>query len=158
MLHLAQVRKNPSSGKIELQLLAQQKSKHIWGMSNPEYLPFDQENPYTEGLLVLVELSENGKIDAHKAAKDWILDLIQKYLINPSITPEFVQQEQEKVEEWRQEIALKSQDLTRRNLEIETRREQLQELEDKLKEEKEQLETRWEKLQELEEQLEQKKQ
>jgi small-conductance mechanosensitive channel len=62
------------------------------------------------------------------------LDIIEHHFEQGVITPEFVQKEQEKIEIWRQEITSQSQDLTRRQLEIETRREQLEELEKKLAE------------------------
>jgi DNA repair exonuclease SbcCD ATPase subunit len=155
MLYLAQVKNNLTSGTTELQLLAYQKSERIWEISNSDLLPIGGENTLSEGLLVLVELDNNRQIVEIKNAKDWVIALIQEYLSCSSITPEFVQQEQARVEEWRQEIATQSLDLTRRYLEVETQREQIQELETSLKQEKEQLELRWKQLQELEAYLKQ---
>ena len=140
MLYLAQVAKNSNSGNMELQLLAFQKSDNLWGLGNWDSLSLNQGNSLSEGLLVLVECNENQEIISIKDAKDWILDLVHKYLTNSIITPELIKEEQAKVEQWRQELASQNQDLTRRNLEIETRREQLQELEETIKEEKEKLE------------------
>ena len=57
---------------------------------------------------------------------------MQHYFDKGVITEAFIKKEQEKIETWRQEITAQSQDLTRRQLEIETRREQLEELEQKL--------------------------
>jgi hypothetical protein len=139
MLNLAQVKKNLISGETELQLLARQKSDCVWEISQSEALPLDQSNCLSEGLLVLVDLGEENRILSITEAKDWVLGLVKQYLTNSAITPEFVKQEQAKIEQWRQEIASKSQDLTRRYLEIETRREQLQELEETLTREKEKL-------------------
>ncbi len=149
MLHLAQVQKNLTSGEMELKLLAQQKSEHIWGVSNSESLPLDEANSLSEGLLVLVECNENSQIVGIKEAKDWVVNLVRQYLTNQAITPEFVEKEQARIEQWRQEITAQSLDLTRRNLEIETRREQLQELETSLQQEKEDLEIRWQQIREL---------
>ncbi|AFY79114.1 hypothetical protein Ple7327_3968 [Pleurocapsa sp. PCC 7327] len=150
MLYLAQVTKNLASGTIELQLLAYQKSDSIWGISSAEIIPIGGENSLSEGLLVLVELDERGQIIELKNAKDWIVGLIQQYMSCSSITPEFVRQEQARIEQWRQEITAQSLELTRRYLEVETQREQIQELEASLKQEKEQLELREKQLQQLE--------
>ncbi|MGH7998455.1 MAG: hypothetical protein ACREPR_03260 [Brasilonema sp.] len=150
MLHLAQVAKNPTSGNLELQLLAFQKAESTWSISNSDSLPLDAEHFLLEGLLVLVELGENRQILKIQEAKDWVVGLIQQYLTSGAITPEFIQSEQARVEQWRQEITVQNLELTRRFLEIETRRDQLQELETNLKQEKEELETRWQKLKELE--------
>lgn len=139
MLHLAQVKKNLISGEIELHLLARQKSDCVWEMNDLQSLSLGEVNSLNEGLLVLVEMDEDCRILSIKEAKDWILSLVQQYLTDSAVTPEFVKQEQIKIERWRQEMASKSQDLTRRHLEIETRREQLQELEETLTREKEKL-------------------
>jgi DNA repair exonuclease SbcCD ATPase subunit len=150
MLYLAQAKKNLTSGATELQLLAYQESEQIWEISNSDIIPIGGENCPNEGLLVLVEIGDRQEILEIRNAKDWVISLIQQYLSCSSITPEFVQQEQTRIEQWRQEITAQSLDLTRRYLEVETQREQLQELETSLKLEKEQLEIRWKQLHELE--------
>ncbi|ACK72598.1 hypothetical protein PCC7424_4228 [Gloeothece citriformis PCC 7424] len=159
MLHLAQVCKNPISGEVELQLLAHKTSDQSWEVSNISSVtyPLNNQEFSTEGLLVLVELTETQKILKIELAKDWILSLIEKYLIANTITPEWVEQEQERVEQWRQEITAKSLDLNRRHLEIETRRDQLQELEISLKQEKEKLDSRWQQLQQLQNDIQKEK-
>ncbi|NJK49915.1 hypothetical protein HC931_18835 [Candidatus Gracilibacteria bacterium] len=155
MLYLAQVNKNLTSGAIELQVLARQRSDHIWEIDASEVLPIGKENNLCEALLVLVELDENKQIVEIKNAKDWVINLLQQYLSISSITPEFVREEQARIEEWRQEITAQSLDLTRRYLEVETQREQIQELEAALKLEKEKLEIRWQEIQEIENALKQ---
>ena len=140
MLNLAQIKKNLISGEMELELLASQTSNKAWVLGTSEYMHLDEGALFPEGVLVLVEHDREGKITSIKDAKDWILSVIEEYLTHSAITPNFVAKEQEKIEKWRQEIASESQDLTRRYLELETRREQLQELEENLKREKEKLE------------------
>jgi hypothetical protein len=139
MLHLAQVQNNESVGQVELRLLARQQSENSWAVISPEDIPLTDTNSLSEGLLVLVELSENQEIQSVQPAKDWVLDLVQKYL-SIGITPAFLQEEAERTEQWRQDLTLQSQDLTRRHLEMEARREQIQTLEEDLKREKQQLE------------------
>jgi hypothetical protein len=139
MLNLAQVQKNQTSGKLELQILAYQIDESIWEVDNSTVIPLIEETSLIEGALVLLEKEANNAIFSIKPATDWILSLLQKHLTKNAVSPQFVAAEQSKIEEWRQEITVQNLELNRRFLEIETRREQLQELEQSLKQEQEQL-------------------
>ncbi|ACB53605.1 unknown [Crocosphaera subtropica ATCC 51142] len=132
MLHLAQVKKNPDSGEMELLLLARQTSPDLWDTIANKVISCTIPRGFGDGVLVLVKLGNDHEIVEVKEAKDWIMGLVKTYLTDGAITPEWVQKEQAKVEQWRQEITAKSLDLTRRQLELETQKEQLQELEEKL--------------------------
>jgi hypothetical protein len=151
MLHLAQVKKNSTSGEMELQLLAHQQAESSWELGNLESLPLETDTCWQEGVLVLVECNSNQQIIKIDEAKDWILDILKRYqnLTQNAIAPEFVLEEQNKVEQWRQEITAQSLELNRRSLEIETRREQLQELEQLLKQDQEELAKQKEELEKL---------
>ena len=138
MLHLAQVQRDPASSKMGLRLLAHQKGDRVWRVDDSKFLLLDEDG-LSEGLLVLVELCENFNVIQLKEAKDWVIELVRQYLTKEAITPEFIDAEQAKLEQWRQELTSQSQDLTRLRLEMETRREQLQELEASLKLEREKL-------------------
>ncbi len=150
MLHLAQVKNNSTSGEIELQLLARQKSASHWEIIPCEVIFCEVGIMLSNGVLVLVELGEKQKVVKIQEAKDWIIELIETYLTGNTKASDLLEQEQERIENWRQEITLKSLDLTRRNLELETQREQIQELEANLKQEKELLELRQQELKEQE--------
>jgi hypothetical protein len=154
MLHLAQVQNNESVGGVELLLLACQQSENSWTVINPETSLLTNINLPPASLLVLVELSDNQEILSIQHAKDWVLDLVQKYLTGGT-TSTFLQEEAERAEQWRQELTLQSQDLTRRNLEMEARREQIQSLEEDLKPEKHHLEVMAAQLKAKEEDLKQ---
>jgi len=65
-----------------------------------------------------------------------VLKLVQTYLTS-GMTVEFLQQEAERAEKWRQNLTLQNQELARRSLELEARREQIQALEESLKRDKE---------------------
>lgn len=139
MLNLAQVQKNPTSDKLELQILAYQIDDTVWEVDNSTIIPLIEQTSLMEGALVLLEKETDNVITHIKPATDWILSLLQKHLTKNAISPQFIAAEQSKVEEWRQEITVQNLELNRRFLEIETRREQLQELEQSLKQEQEQL-------------------
>jgi len=140
MLYLAQVQKNPISQQIELQTLACQTTETVWEVTNAEVFPLTKNSTLGEGVLVLVERESNGEIISIQEAKEWVLSLLQQYLTRNAINPQFVETEQNKIEQWRQEITSRNLELNRRFLEIETRREELQQLEQSLKQEKEDLE------------------
>ena len=140
MLHLAQVQKQVLSGNVGLRLLARQEAENIWAtMAEEVVIPTPETMlcanvalALTEGLLVLVELSPTGKIESLQNATNWVLELVQTYLTS-GITPTFLQQETERAEQWRQTLTLQNQELARRSLELEARREQIQALEENLR-------------------------
>lgn len=133
MLYLAQVEINPELGGIQLQVLARQESEYVWEVDNSETLLLTKESSLYVGVLVLVEVDDLQQIISIQNAKEWILSILQQHLTKNAINPQFIQTEQNKVEQWRQEITAQNLELNRRALEIETRREQLQELEQELK-------------------------
>lgn len=140
MWHLAQV-KTQAQGKAQLQLLAQQKAEHAWAVLSEEASDLCIEaDCYTEGTLLLVELNGSRQVQKLQEATSWILEVIEQYLA-VGVTPAVLQAEVQRAEQWRQSLTLKSQELQRRSLEMEARREQIQDLEDNLLQEKEQLES-----------------
>ncbi len=162
MLYLAQVHKNEFLDQYQLRLLARQEAENLWtiipeeafillGKSNANNVKrgsIPQSNieivahtnsdriPFRliEKMLVLVELSNMGEIEWVEEATNWVLNLVQNFL-TIGITPDFLRQEAEQAEKWRQDLTLKSQDLARRSLELEARREQIQSLEENIKRE-----------------------
>lgn len=141
MLHLAQVQEKNSAGQATLQLLAYQNTEYTWVIHAAEENPLFAQIGEGEGVLVLLELSSEGQVEQVRSAKDWVLALIEQYLTS-GIMPTDLQQEEQRAEQWRQSLTLQSQELGRRALEMEARRDQFQELEENLKREKEQLEIR----------------
>ncbi len=136
MLYLAQVHKNEFLDQYQLRLLARQATESFWVIIPEEaFILLGKGNIMTEELLVLVELSSTGDIEKIEDACAWVLELVKNYLTT-GITPEFLRQEAERAEQWRQNLTLQNQDLARRTLELEARREQIQALEDNLKREK----------------------
>lgn len=131
MLYLAQVTQNPFLRERHLQVLAYETSDKLW-KKNSGTLHVEsaaQLQGFNEGVLVLVEVDEKQRIENIKSATDWVLEIVQKFLSQPMLTPEVIAKEEARIEQWRQEIAAKSLDLTRKQLEIETQREQIQAIE-----------------------------
>lgn len=142
MLHLAQVQKTDPEGRVVLKLLAHQTSQHSWGLiADEDCIPLPAAEHYAEGVLVLAELSSTRQVDELQAATPWILKLIEQYL-SGRLTSSMLQEEAERAEQWRQSLTLQSQELGRRAIETEARREKLLEMEAGLKLERRQLEER----------------
>lgn len=139
MLYLAQVEVDPDSEEIQLQILAHQESEYVWEVNNYETISLAKESSLSEGVLVLVEIGSDRQIISIQNARQWVLSILQQHLTKNAINPQFIESEQSKVEQWRQEITARNLELNRRALEIETRREQLQELEQELKRDREEL-------------------
>jgi hypothetical protein len=150
MLYLAQVQNQKILGKLALQLLACQNADDTWAIVSEESvltLPTDfaknsnksSVNILNDGVLVLVDIGGNREVLHMRLAVNWVLELVEKYLTT-GITPEFLQQEAQTAEEWRQSLTLERQALSRRSIEVEARREQIQTLEAKLQQEKQLLE------------------
>ena len=136
MLYLAQVHKNEFLDQYQLRLLARQEADYLWTIIPEEaFILLGKGNTVSENLLVLVELSSQGDIEKIEDASNWILNIIQTYL-STGMTPELLQLEVERAEQWRQSLTLQNQDLARRTLELEARREQIQALEESLKRDK----------------------
>jgi hypothetical protein len=141
MLCLAQVETKESVDQAELRILARQRSEHSWAIVNEsDTLSCVKATQYAQGSLVLLTLSDTHEVVEISDVKDWILDIIRTLLVT-GMTPQFLQEEFERAEQWRQNLTLQSQDLDRRVLELEARREQLEQLEDTLKREKKQMES-----------------
>jgi len=135
MLYLAQVHKGLSS-QWDLRLLAYQQAEYRWQINTEEkIICVAEELAFTEGILVLVELSAKNEILSIQDATNWVLDLVKTYLTS-GVTPAFLKAESERSEQWRQTLTLQNQELSRRSLEVEARREQIQALEESFKRDK----------------------
>ncbi|YAF96529.1 MAG: hypothetical protein AB3A66_02230 [Nodularia sp. CChRGM 3473] len=133
MLYLAQVHKNEFLEQYQLRLMARQEAENLWSLIPEEaFILLGKGNTMSENLLVLVELSATGDIERLEDASNWVLKLVETYLTT-GMTPDELQQEAERAEDWRQSLTLQNQDLARRSLELEARREQIQALEESLK-------------------------
>ncbi len=142
MLYLAKVQNQKFLGEPILQLLACQNADDTWAvLVEPSVLTLSRDcvqnlnnsvvNSLNQGVLVLIDIGENDEVFNMREAKNWVLELLEKYLTTP-ITLDFLQEEAEKAEKWRQSLTLQSQELSRRLIEVEARRAQIQTLETKL--------------------------
>ena len=132
MLHLAQVQKQGLSGEPVLRLVARQESGYTWALiTETEVIPATEASEYNDGFLLLVELSPTREVLRIENATDWVLDVVDHFL-SIGLTPDLLQQEKERIEQGLQSVTLEKQELARRSIELEARREEIQQLEVKL--------------------------
>lgn len=137
MLYLARIHRQGLSDQLALRLLAHQQAEYRWEINTEEKIVRVAEQfAFPEGTLVLVELSPKEEVSNIQDATNWVLDLVKTYLTS-GVTPAFLKAESDRSEQWRQTLTLQNQELSRRSLEVEARREQIQALEESFKRDKE---------------------
>ena len=133
MQYLAKVEKASFLGRATLQLLARQLDRYMWErLAEDRQLEVEEALGFSEGALVLVRLeADDATVKTVLDAVPWVLDLMDTFLAR-GITPDFLEQEVERAEQWRQSLTLESQEVDRRALEAAARRDEIQELEKNL--------------------------
>ncbi len=128
MLYLAEIHKKPGfmAAKTALKLLARKQSEHNWNpVPGEELVPFEAGNDYNQGVLVLVELDTNQNIKNVQDATRQLVGILKNF----SRMREKFKTQEEEIEGWKQSLIYQSQELTRREVDMEARAEELQQLE-----------------------------
>ncbi|WP_212664527.1 pilus motility taxis protein HmpF [Acaryochloris marina] len=126
MLYLAEVHKKTGfmGAKTELKLLAQKQSEHNWSpISGEELLQADAANDYNAGVLVLVEMDGNQQLKSIQDATRQLVGILKSF----SRMREKFKTQEEEIEGWKQSLIYQSQELTRREVDMEARAEEIQE-------------------------------
>ena len=132
MLYLAEVKHDFDEKLLRLKLLAEQRSEKSWRvLPEPEVVESTQVEPPTTSGLALVQLTEERFLLEVRDASEWLLGVIRQHL-SSEITSDFLKEEADRAEQWRQALTLQSQELGRRTLELEARMSQIQALEERL--------------------------
>ncbi len=118
------------NGKTELKLLARQQSEHNWSaIPSEEAIPTEEANHFNTGALVFIELNPNHKIQSIYQAAKQLVGILQSF----SRQREKFRTQEEEIEGWKQSLIYQSHELTRRELELETQHEELEQLEETAK-------------------------
>ena len=133
VLYLAEVKKQ-SKGliggtKTELKLLAFQRNDQSWSaVRGEESIACESLSHLGEGALVMVNLRDNRQIqETPEPAGAQLVRLLQKLsrLMDKS------KEQEEEIEQWKQSLTYQSEELARRELEMESRIEQIEQMEAK---------------------------
>ncbi len=130
MLYLAEVKKQNKvfGSEIKLKLLAYQRNDQSWvAQQSEELLPTEQASMFGDGSLVVVNLDGSRTIQGEpKLASSQIVADLQKF----SRLLEKSREQEEEIETWKQSLTYQSNELNRREMEMETRIEQLEQMEE----------------------------
>ncbi|MEM9136069.1 MAG: pilus motility taxis protein HmpF [Cyanobacteria bacterium P01_F01_bin.42] len=124
MLYLAEVLKKTGfmGAKTELKLLARQQSDQNWvALPGDELIATDAASDYGSGVLVLVELGANNQLKGIEEATRQLISILKNF---SKMKEKFVSQEEE-IEGWKQSLIYQSQELTRREVDMESRAEEI---------------------------------
>lgn len=128
MRYLARVQRKPLFGQAELQLLSHQTGDGIWlPIRNAEPLFSSETDGFTVGMLLMVDLADDRRLLRVEEASRSLIDLLYT-LSKPQPAHDLLE-----IERWRQSLTQQSQELSRRETEIEARQEQLQHWENLLR-------------------------
>ena len=134
MLYLAEIQKQSkgfmSGVETRLKLIACQRNDQSWGVVGNESITVEEANDFGDGALIVVNLGANrqvqGKIELASAK-------IIAILKNFSRLVEKNQEQEQEINQWKESLAIQSQELSRREIEMETRLEQVEQMEEEFK-------------------------
>lgn len=152
MLYLAEVQKQKAgllggSSKTDLKLLACQKNDQSWNTVSEEIINAEEASKLNDGALVLVEINPPRQVQRIQEAGRPLVNILQNF----SRQLEKFKLKEEEIDQWKESLTFQAQELNRRELELETGLEQLQQLEENFKN----LETQQQELSNSREEIEQ---
>lgn len=156
MLYLAEVQKKSGfmGAKTELKLLARQQSENNWNaLPGDEVISADAANDFNSGVLVVVDLDNNRQIQGVQDATRQLIGILKSF----SKMKEKFRSQEEEIEGWKQSLIYQSQELTRREVDMELRAEELQHWEaesHKIAQQRQEFEQTRDQILELKEQIE----
>lgn len=146
MLYLAEVQKQKggllgSSSKTGLKLLACQRKDQSWTTVPEELIGAEEANKLNDGVLVLVEMNSSHQVQRIQEAGHPLVNILQNF----SRQLEKFKHKEQEIDQWKESLTFQAQEFNRREMEMETRLEELQHLE----EQKQQFDTQHEEIQKL---------
>ncbi|MGB6166698.1 MAG: pilus motility taxis protein HmpF, partial [Geitlerinemataceae cyanobacterium] len=128
MQYLAEVQKKSGvfgGGKAELKLLAFQRGESWTAVPGEETIPADEAGNFNSGALVLAEVNANKQLQGTpKEAGRQIVSILQNY----SRLQDKTKTQEEEIEQWKQSLTYQSQELNRREMEMQAQLEQFEQM------------------------------
>ncbi len=128
MLYLAEVQKQKigfmGGSETKLKLLACQHNDQSWSVvPGNELINAEEANSFGEGALIIVNLGANRQLQGNiESASKRIVSILQGF----SRLLEKTKNQEEEIEQWKESLTIQSEELSRREIEMETRLEQLE--------------------------------
>ena len=131
MLYLAEVQKQKGgllggSSKTELKLLACQRTDQNWSPVSEEVIGAEEASKLNDGALVLVEVTPNRQVQRLQEAGRPLVNILQNF----SRQLEKYKLKEDEIDQWKESLTFQAQELNRREMDMEVRLEQLQNMEE----------------------------
>ena len=131
MLYLAEIQKQSkgfmSGVETRLKLVACQRNDQSWGVVGNETIAIEESTDFGDGALVVVNLSTNRQVQGKiELASPKIVAILKNF---SRLLEKNKEQEQE-INQWKESLAIQSEELSRRQIEMETRLEQIEQMEE----------------------------
>jgi DNA repair exonuclease SbcCD ATPase subunit len=159
--YLAEVQKKSGvfgGGKAELKLLAFQRGESWTAVPGEETIPADEAGNFNAGALVLAEVNANKQLQGTpKEAGRQIVSILQNY----SRLQDKTKTQEEEIEQWKQSLTYQSQELNRREMEMQAQLEQFEQIQqdlDQLEAKRSEIAASEQEAQELREEMERRQQ
>ena len=134
MLYLAEIQKQSkgfmSGVETRLKLVACQRNDQSWGVVGNESITIDEASDFGDGALVVVNLGANRQIQGKmELASPKIVTILKNF----SRLLEKNQEQEQEIDQWKESLAIQSEELSRRQIEMEARLEQVEQMEEEFK-------------------------
>jgi chromosome segregation ATPase len=131
VLYLAEVQKQKGgllggSSKTELKLLACQRTDQNWSPVSEEVIGAEEASKLNDGALVLVEVTPNRQVQRLQEAGRPLVNILQNF----SRQLEKYKLKEDEIDQWKESLTFQAQELNRREMDMEVRLEQLQNMEE----------------------------
>jgi chromosome segregation ATPase len=162
VLYLAEVQKQKggllgSGAKTELKLLACQRTDQNWSTVSEEVISAEEASKLNDGALVLVEMNPNRQVQRIQEAGRPLVNILQNF----SRQVEKFKLKEDEIDQWKQSLTFQAQELNRREMDMEARLEQLQQMEDdsqRLEAQQQEVETSRAEIEKLQQEIERNRQ
>ena len=135
MLYLAEIQKQSKGfmGGVEakLKLIACQRNDQSWSVVNNELIVANEASDFGDRALVVANLGVNRQVQGKiEPASSTIVGILKNF----SRLLEKSQDQEQEIDQWKESLAIQSEELSRRQIEMETRLEQVEQMEEEFKE------------------------
>jgi chromosome segregation ATPase len=162
VLYLAEVQKQKGGllsggAKTELKLLACQRTDQNWSTVSEEVIAAEDASKLNDGALVLVELNPNRQVQRIQEAGRPLVNILQNF----SRQLEKFKLKEDEIDQWKESLTFQAQEMNRREMDMEVRLEQLQQMEEefqRLESQKQEVETSHEQIEQLQAEIERNRQ
>jgi len=129
--YLAEIQKQSKGfmGGVEtkLKLIACQRNDQSWGVVGNESITVGEASDFGDGALVVVNLGANRQVQGKmELASPKIVAILKNF----SRLVEKNQEQEQEINQWKESLAIQSEELSRRQIEMETRLEQIEQMEE----------------------------